>query len=193
LKKCRRSFICGSTLVSGPLWRGRRHWVGQPCDVGSPYPAPKRLERSMSGLRLTLPTSRQAPKAHTARQRGAGMPSLDTQYTQCGLDASDGPPCASRSQGLPSARALLVSRDIAQAHEHRLERLTNRLTKRSRAVIRRSRGPSSRWAPIPAPCSPSAAASWRFPTIGAGTPRLVSAGRGRATAVDLARSYLRLD
>jgi hypothetical protein len=71
------------------------------------------------------------------------MPSLDTQYTQYGLDTSDGPPCASTSESLPCARVLLASGDITRAHKHQLERLTDRLTKRFRAVIRRSRRPSS--------------------------------------------------
>jgi hypothetical protein len=102
------------------------------------------------------------------------MPSLDTQY---GLDASGGPPCASGSESLPPARALLASRDVTQAHKHQLERLIDRLPKRFRAVIRWLRRPPSRWPTHP----------------GDATPRLVSARLGRAAAADLARSCLGLD
>jgi hypothetical protein len=98
------------------------------------------------------------------------MPSLDTQYTQYGLDTSDGPPCASTSESLPCARVLLASGDITRAHKHQLERLTDRLTKRFRAVIRGRVDPSQRCPRIPAPCSLSAAASWRLPTIGVADP-----------------------
>ena len=42
------SKLCRLPIESGPLWRGRRNCVGQPRDVGSPFP--RQLDRPISGL-----------------------------------------------------------------------------------------------------------------------------------------------
>jgi hypothetical protein len=121
------------------------------------------------------------------------MPSVDTQY---GLDASDDPPRASGSESLAPARALRASRDVTQADEHQLERLTDRSPKGFRPLIRWLLRPSSRWPRIPAALLLiGGGVPGVSPTIGAvdAAPRLVSARLGRAAAADLARSCLGLD
>jgi hypothetical protein len=74
------------------------------------------------------------------------MPSLDTYH---GPAASDGPPCAPGPQILQSTYAPPARRDIAQRHEHRLNRLTDRLPRGLQATVRWLRRPSSRWVRIP--------------------------------------------
>jgi hypothetical protein len=71
------------------------------------------------------------------------MPSLDTQYTQYGLDTSDGPPCASTSESLPCARVLLASGDITRAHKHQLESIDRSPDEAISSGYSRSRRPFS--------------------------------------------------
>ena len=75
------------------------------------------------------------------------MPDLDTYH---GLAASDGRSRARELQILQSVRALAASRSVAQQHEHRLKRLTDRLPRGLQATVRWLRRPSSRWVRIPA-------------------------------------------
>jgi hypothetical protein len=74
------------------------------------------------------------------------MPDLDSYY---GLAASDSRSRAREPQLLQSIRALATSGNVAQQHEHRLERLTDRLPRGLQTTVRWLRKPSSRWVRIP--------------------------------------------
>ena len=74
------------------------------------------------------------------------MPDLDTNHAFAGCD--DRP--RAEPPALQPVDARVASTSVALQHEHRLERLIDRLPGRLRATVRWLRRPSSRWVRIPA-------------------------------------------